>query len=180
MESVIAEKYAVALLQVAQELKAVDSVAREIQTVEGLLEQNDDLKAVLEHPRSDRFEKLAALQNFLAAPLSQTMANFLLLLITKKRMGYFKAVAEHFERLCYSAKGQAIARVLTAMPLTAAERDSLSKKLESSFGAEIEIREQVEPTLIGGMIVYLGDQRLDASLLGQLEKMRQQLLKVDA
>jgi F-type H+-transporting ATPase subunit delta len=179
MESVIAEKYAVALLQVAQELKAVDLVAQEIRTVEGLLEANGDLKAALEHPRADRFEKLAALQKFLETPLSQTMANFLLLLITKKRMGYFKAVAEHYERLCYSAKGKAVARVLTALALTAAERESLAQKLGSSFGAEIEIREQVEPSLIGGMIVYLGDQRLDASLLGQLEKMRQQLLKVD-
>ena len=129
MESVIAEKYAVALLQVAQEQKTVDSVAREMDAVERLLEANEELKTALEHPRADRFEKLAALQALLKDPLSQTMANFLLILITKKRMGSFQAVAEHFERLCYKAKGQAIARVLTALPLTDGERKVLAQKL---------------------------------------------------
>jgi F-type H+-transporting ATPase subunit delta len=180
MESVIAEKYAVALLQVAQEQKSLDSVAREVQTVEELLGRNEELQSALEHPRADRFEKLAALQALLRDPLSQTMANFLLILITKKRMGSFKAVAEHFERLCYNVKGRAIARVLTALPLNANERQVLAQKLGDSFGAQIEIREQVDPHLIGGMVVYLGDQRLDASFLGQLEKMRHQLLRADA
>ncbi|MGH7738785.1 MAG: ATP synthase F1 subunit delta [bacterium] len=176
----IAEKYAVALLQVAQEQKSVDSVGLEIQAIAGLLEKNDELKAALEHPRADRFEKLSALQKLLEEPLSQTMANFLLLLITKKRMSFFTAVADHYERLSYGTQGKAIARVLTALPLTPGEKNALTEKLGRSFGALIEVREQVEPALIGGMMVYLGDQRLDASFLGQLEKMRQQLLKVDA
>jgi len=180
VESVVAEKYAVALLQVAQEQKTLDQVVGEVRAVGELIERNGELKAALEHPRADRFGKLAALQQLLPKPLSKTMANFLLLLITKKRMGFFKAVAEHFERLCYKARGQAIARVLTALPLSEAERQALAAKLGASFGATIEIREQVEPHLIGGLVVYLGDRRLDASFLGQLEKMRQQLMKAEA
>ena len=179
MESVIAEKYAIALLQVAQEQKTVDEVAREMRQVQTLVETHEELRELLEHPRLDRFEKLSVLQNLLKIPLSQTMANFLLLLMTKKRMKYFQSVATHYERLCYASQGKAIARVLTALPLTAPERTALAQRLSQTFGSDVEVREQIKPDLIGGIIVYLGDQRLDASLLGQLAKMKQRLLKID-
>ncbi|HUO58436.1 MAG TPA: ATP synthase F1 subunit delta, partial [bacterium] len=128
MESVIAEKYAVALLQVAQEQKAVDSIATEIQAIQKLVEANPDLKAILEQPRAKVHEKLEALRQLLNKKLSTTMENFLMLLIMKKRMKHFKAVADHYERLCYELKGKAIARVLTAMPLATAQKDTLIQK----------------------------------------------------
>jgi F-type H+-transporting ATPase subunit delta len=100
-------------------------------------------------------------------------------LIMKKRIKHFKAVADHYERLCYEMKGKAIARVLTAMPLVAAQRESLTEKLTQMFGMTVELKEEVKPGLIGGMMIYLGDQRMDGSVLGQLEKMKQRLLKVE-
>ena len=179
MESVIAEKYAVALLQVAQEQKTVDAIAVEIQAIQKLVEADPALKATLEHPRAKAQEKLEALRRTLNQKLSPTMENFLMLLIMKKRIKHFKAVADHYERLCYEMKGKAIARVLTAMPLASAQRDSLTQKLTQMFGVTVELKEEVKPGLIGGMMIYLGDQRMDGSVLGQLEKMKQRLLKVE-
>jgi F-type H+-transporting ATPase subunit delta len=88
-------------------------------------------------------------------------------------------LAEHFERLSYEIKGKAVARVLTALPLTTAQKDALSKKLTQMFGLTVELKEEVKPGLIGGMMIYLGDQRMDGSVLGQLEKMKQRLLRVE-
>lgn len=179
MESVIAEKYAVALLQVAQEQKTVDAIATEIQNIQKAVETHADLKATLEHPRVKAQEKLDSLKRSLGKKLSTTMENFLMLLIMKKRIKHLKAVADHYERLCYELKGKAVARVLTAMPLTASQRDSLVHKLSQMFGLTVELKEEVKPNLIGGMMVYLGDQRMDGSVLGQLERMKQRLLKVE-
>ncbi len=179
MESVIAEKYAVALLQVAQEQKTVDDIAAEILTIDQIVETHPALKATLEHPRVKAGEKLDALRRVLKEKLSSTMENFLMLLIMKKRIKHLKAVADHFERLCYEMKGKAIARVLTAMPLTAAQKTTLTEKLSQMFGMSVELKEEVRPGLIGGMMIYLGDQRMDGSVLGQLERMKQRLLKVD-
>jgi F-type H+-transporting ATPase subunit delta len=179
MESVIAEKYAVALLQVAQEQKTVDAIAAEIQTIQKLVEADPQLKAALEHPRAKAQEKLETLRRILNQKLSSTMENFLMLLIMKKRIKHFKAVADHYERLCYEMKGKAIARVLTAMPLAPAQKESLTQKLTQMFGMTVELKEEVKPGLIGGMMIYLGDQRMDGSVLGQLEKMKQRLLKVE-
>ncbi len=179
MESVIAEKYAVALLQVAQEQKTVDAIASEIQAIQKAVEAHPDLKTTLEHPRAKAQEKLEALRRSLNQKLSSTMENFLMLLIMKKRIKHFKAVADHYERLCYELKGKAIARILTAMPLEKGQRETLTQKLTQMFGMTVELKEEVKPGLIGGMMIYLGDQRMDGSVLGQLEKMKQRLMKVE-
>jgi F-type H+-transporting ATPase subunit delta len=179
MESVIAEKYAVALLQVAQEQKTVDAIASEIQAIQRAVETQPDLKSTLEHPRVKAGEKMETLRRSLDKKLSATMENFLMLLIMKKRIKHLKAVADHYERLCYEMKGKAIARVLTAMALTPAQKESLTQKLSQMFGMIVELKEEVKPGLIGGMMIYLGDQRMDGSVLGQLERMKQRLLKVE-
>ena len=179
MESVIAEKYAVALLQVAQEQQKVNEIGAEMQALRRLVEADADLRAKLEHPRVNPSDKLEALQRVHPRGLSQTMENFLSLLILKKRVKYLKSVADHYERLCYENQGKAIARVVTAMPLSPDQKQALAAKLSGAFGVKVEIREEVKPQLIGGMMVYLGDQRMDGSILGQLEKMKQRLLKVE-
>jgi F-type H+-transporting ATPase subunit delta len=179
MESVIAEKYAVALLQVAQEQNVLDAMGEEIQAVRAALEAHAELKGVLEHPRLKAPEKLEALKALMGRKLSTVMENFLTLLILKKRVQHLKAVVEHFERLRYKLKGKAAARVLTAMPLSAAQKADLAARLGATFGLTVELREEVKPGLIGGIMVYLGDERMDGSVLGQLERMKQRLLKVE-
>jgi F-type H+-transporting ATPase subunit delta len=179
MESVIAEKYAVALLQAAQAQKNVDSVTKELRLVSNLLGTHPDLKSLVEHPRMKAEEKLDSLRGFMEQKLSQTMENFLKLLITKKRIKHFQAVADRYEILCYEISGKTIARVLTAMPLTVAQRESMIKKLSQMIGLTVELREEVRPGLIGGMMIYMGDQRMDGSVLGQLEKMKQRMMSVE-
>ncbi len=179
MESVIAEKYAVALLQVAKEQKTVDEIASEIQAIQSLVDAKPELKATLEHPRVKAPEKLQALRGFLSRKLSATMENFLMLLIMKKRIKHLKAVADHYERLCYEMKGRAVAKVVSAMALTPAQREALVQKLSQTFGLTVELKEEIRPGLIGGMMIYLGDQRMDATVLGQLERMKQRLLKIE-
>jgi F-type H+-transporting ATPase subunit delta len=179
MESVIAEKYAVALLQVAKEQKTVDMLSSEMQAVQRLLEGSPELKNTLEHPRVKAQEKLDALKSLLGSALSPTLENFLRLLLTKKRIKHLKAVTDHFERLCYEMRGKAVARVLTAMPLSPAQKAALTQKLSQMLGLTVDLKEEVKPGLIGGMMIYLGDQRMDGSVLGQLEKMKQRLLRVE-
>ena len=179
MESVIAEKYAVALLRVAQEQKKVGEIASEIRAIQQLMSRDADLKAKLEHPQVKPQEKMESLQKTMSQKLSQTMVNFLLLLISKKRVKYLGWVADHYERLFYETQGKTIARVVTAFPLEAAAKKSLVEKLSKTFGMTVELREEVRPDLIGGIMVYIGDQRMDGSILGQLEKMKQRLVRME-
>ncbi len=178
MESVIAGKYAAALLEVAKEQNAAEAVARELRDVRALVARTQELKSLLEHPRLNPAEKVQALQALLpGGRLSPVMERFLLLLMSKKRMGFLSAVADEFERLQYAASGKTVVRVLTAMPLTPDQKQSIARRVSEAFGMEPEIREEVKTDLVGGMILYAGDQRLDASVLGQLERMKQAILR---
>lgn len=178
MESVIAEKYAAALLEVAKEQKATEAVARELKEIRALVGATRELKALLEHPRLNPAEKVKALQSLLpGGKLSPMMERFLVLLMLKKRMQYLAAVADGFEKLLYAESGKTVVRVLTAMPLTADQKAAIGKRVKETFGMEPEIREEVKTDLVGGMVLYAGDQRLDASVLGQLERMRQAILR---
>jgi F-type H+-transporting ATPase subunit delta len=179
MESVIAEKYAVALLQVAKEQKTVETIGAEIQAIRKAMDTDPALEGKLDHPRLKAEDKIEALRGVLGRKLSATMENFLKLLILKKRVKHLKAVADRYESLCYEMKGKSIARVLTAMALTEGQKTALNTKLSQVFGTTVELREEIKPNLIGGMIIYLGDQRLDASVLSQLQKIRQRLVSIE-
>jgi len=178
MESVIAEKYAAALLEVAKEQNATEAVGRELKEIRSLIAKTGELKGLLEHPRLNPAEKVKALQTLLpGGKLTPMMERFILLLMTKKRMQYLAAVADQFEKLQYEAAGKTVVRVLTAMPLSPEQKATLAKRVKELFLMEPEIREEVRTDLVGGMVLYAGDQRLDASVLGQLERMKQAILQ---
>ena len=176
MESVIADKYALALFEAATDRKVVAEVGRELKSLMGLLGTSAELVRLLSHPRISRDSKLKALEGVLPQKPSELLGRFLALLLDKKRGSEIGAVAECFEKLQFAAEGKALVRVLTAAPLTPAQKDSLLKRLVEAFQVKGEIREEVQPELLGGMVIILGDQRLDTSVLGQLDRLKQSLL----
>ncbi len=176
MESAIAGKYASALLQAALAQKKAAEVAAEMQGLQRLMEKDPALRLKLEHPRLGASEKMGFLEKALSRKPSRMTENLLLLLFSKKREKWFGAVAERYERLYHENQGKAVARVVTALPLTPDQRRALAEKLGRESGWTVEIREEIRPALIGGILIYMGDQRLDGSLLGQLEKVNQALL----
>jgi F-type H+-transporting ATPase subunit delta len=176
MESVIAEKYALALFGAARDRKVVAEMGRELKGLMSTLSSSKELVGMLAHPSITPKEKLTALDAVLPHKSSELFGRFLLLLLEKKRGGEIAAVAECFEKLEFTAEGKAPVRVLTASPLTGAQKEALAKELTESFHVKPEIREEVQPELLGGMVLILGDRRLDASVLGQLESLKQSLL----
>jgi F-type H+-transporting ATPase subunit delta len=176
MESVIAEKYALALFEAARDKKNVAEMGRELKGLMQILTASPELTRLLTHPRLTSKEKLTALEAVLPQKPSELLGRFLALLLDKKRGAEIAAVTECFEKFQYAAEGKAPVRVLTATPLTPAQKEALVQKVAATFQVKPEIREEVQPELLGGMVLILGDRRLDASVLGQLERLKQSLL----
>jgi F-type H+-transporting ATPase subunit delta len=176
MDNLIAEKYARALFEAALEQKTVESLGKELQTLKDLLNSQPEIKRLLAHPRLAASEKLAALEAVLPKKPTPVMGRFLGLMIGKKRAKHLPEVVDEFEKLQLASGGQALVRVVSASTLTPPQRDTLVKKVADVFGVKAILREEVRPDLVGGMILYLGDQRMDATVLGQLEKLKQSLL----
>ncbi len=176
MENLIAEKYARALFEAALEQKAVEALGKELQALKALLSAQPEMKRLLSHPRLAAAEKLSALEAVLPKKPTPAMGRFLGLMISKKRAKHLTEVVDEFEKLQLASGGQALVRVVSAAALTSTQRDALVKKVAESFGVKAILREEIRPDLVGGMILYMGDQRMDATVLGQLERLKQSLL----
>ncbi|MGH2489514.1 MAG: ATP synthase F1 subunit delta, partial [Candidatus Limnocylindria bacterium] len=94
------------------------------------------------------------------------------------RPGAVPAMRRHFEELVRRERGIARAEIRTAMPLDDEDRAELGRMLERLAGREVELTEQVDPTLIGGVSVRIGDQLYDASVRSRLVRLRARLIAV--
>jgi len=102
--------------------------------------------------------------------------NLILLMLRRGRIADVPRVAAEFRRLDNARLGITIATATTAAPLTADEVTALTQRLETSTGGRIELDVKVDPSLLGGLVVQVGDRLIDGSVRGRLERLRNQLV----
>jgi F-type H+-transporting ATPase subunit delta len=123
-------------------------------------------------------DKRNALQAALKGRVAGSVAVFLDLLLRKKRLGEMETVFTEFERLVEEKQGLQRAHAVSAVPLTRAECDRLKAELEQVTGRTIKLTTEVDPRLLGGSLVRIGDRVLDRSVKTLLETLEQRLSEV--
>ena len=103
------------------------------------------------------------------------MRNFLLLLVDKGRSGQLEEIARELERLVAAEEGLLRAELTTAIALSDDEARELLRQVEQASGRKVEATREVDPDLIGGIVLRVGSHRLDASVRGRLERLRREL-----
>jgi F-type H+-transporting ATPase subunit delta len=126
---------------------------------------------LLRDPRVATADKKSLVRRGL--PQGSLLADFLELLIDKKRFDLLPLVAGEFGQLILKKRGVARARVRTARPLAEADRRRLLERLEAFAGCGVELELCEDPELLGGLTVRLGDWVLDSSLRGQLQNLKE-------
>jgi F-type H+-transporting ATPase subunit delta len=101
-----------------------------------------------------------------------------LLMIRRGRPRAIDAMVEHFAALVRRERGISLAQVRSAFPLEEAQRKAVAARLREITGTEIELTEHVDPSLIGGIAVRIGDELYDASVRSRLERLRARLTAV--
>jgi F-type H+-transporting ATPase subunit delta len=167
-------RYAEAIFQVARDSQSYDLWLRELGEVETLL--SDPFAAqVLLSPAIPRDRKAAILAE--AVPeLGEPVRRFLELLLRRDRVELLPQVLESFRELVDRELGVQVARVTTALPLRQADRDLVAMRLSSYTGKRIRLEESVDPSIIGGVIAQIGDEILDGSVRGRLDRLRRALV----
>jgi F-type H+-transporting ATPase subunit delta len=108
--------------------------------------------------------------------LRRLALNFAHVLVDKGRTSLGSQIAEHFTALVEAHEGVARALVTTAVPLTDTERASLAARLQQSTGGRVEVQTEVEPQIIGGVIVQIGDKLFDGSTRARLAALKGSLM----
>ena len=135
----------------------------------------DDVRAALTDPRLNAAKRAELFTGLVRSPLSPAARNFIELLIDNGRILVLPQVAEQFELLKNELEGTALAEISSAFPISDEQVQQLVAGLEKKFGLKLKPAVTVDPDLIGGVRVVVGDQVLDTSVQAQLARMRDTL-----
>jgi F-type H+-transporting ATPase subunit delta len=176
-ERKIATRYAEALLIAAKDAGIVAGVAESyaglLQTVAG----NRDLATFLQAPQVPTQEKKALMKQVFGPRIEPLLLAFFNLLFDRNRLESFRDIGEVFAELVEADQGIVRARVVTAIALPADLESRLRAKLESVTGKSVILEKKVDPAVIGGVCVTLGDRILDGTVRTNLDRLRKTLGK---
>jgi F-type H+-transporting ATPase subunit delta len=166
--------YARALYEAAKEQNRLDPVREELADFVESQRQVPELRELLRNPQLDQRVKVSALEELLGGE-EELVRNFLLLLTEKNRAGEVEEIVREFERLAAQEEGILDVELTTAVELSDGEARDVIQQIEQASGRKVEATRNVDPELIGGIVLQAGSLRLDASVRGRLNRLRQEL-----
>lgn len=172
----LARKYSNAIFELAQEEDKLVEYGKELAEVCTGLNSVPAAMAFLTNPQVATKAKRELIAKLFAGELSKNVYNFLLLLVDKRRIGLLTAIEEEYRALSNEARGILIADVTTAEPASEAQQKKLVEKLASVTGKKVELRLHEDKSLIGGVVVKIGDRRIDGSIAGRLQSLKKELM----
>ncbi|MEN3000742.1 MAG: ATP synthase F1 subunit delta [Armatimonadota bacterium] len=167
----VARRYASALFRAALNTNTLQRVSEDLNRLRSALQEIDALRAFLHSPLIPRDRKKQRVEELFARDLQPVTLRLLELVIEKRRETLLEAICEEFQRLREAHEGVVRATIYSAVPLTPDEQHALLQRLESSTGKRIIATFEVDPNLIGGVRVRLGDYQIDGSIRGALERL---------
>jgi len=170
----VARPYAEAAFAIARDQGSLDAWARMLSLAAGIV-RDPQVAAALDNPRLGAPEKETLLVSIAGDKLTPDGRSFVRVLVEADRITLLPDIAMLFERLKDEAEGAAKADIETALALSDAELAELTRSLERRFGKRIEANVRINPALIGGARVTVGDTVIDASVQGKLAAMATQL-----
>jgi F-type H+-transporting ATPase subunit delta len=172
----IAEPYAQALMSVAQKNNAVDAIGEDMAGILTLLKESADFRTFVESPIYSADAKKGTLRRVLGEQVNPLTLNFLSVLVDRGRIPFLEAVCQQFRVLLRQLQQTVLAEVTSATQLSDDQLESIRQKVLGMTGArQVEIESRIEPELIGGVIIKVGSQVIDASLRSQLRRIGMRL-----
>jgi F-type H+-transporting ATPase subunit delta len=170
-----ARRYAEAAFEVAMRDDTVEAWRSELDTAASIV-ADERVARMLANPALPLEQRVEMAKSIFGASLSQPALNLIGLMLRRGRIHELPRLAAEFRRLDNARQGITIATAISAAPLTQDEIHALTERLESLTGGRVELEVQVDPSLLGGLVVRVGDRMIDGSVRGRLERLRNQLV----
>jgi F-type H+-transporting ATPase subunit delta len=169
----LAERYANALFDIADERRLLDEVASDLRQLRAMLAASADLSRLIRSPVVTRGEQGKAISALATrAGFSPLVRDFLAVVSKNRRLFAVPSmIGAYLERLA-ERRGLVTAEVTTAQPLSEAQFARLGEQLRRSVGRQVSVDAEVDPRLIGGMIVKVGSRMIDGSLNSKLQRLQ--------
>jgi len=169
----VAGRYATALFGLAVDRGALDPTANDLASLQAMIDDSDDLRRLIRSPLFSRDQQHAAMDAVLEkAGISQLVRTFVAVVSRNRRLFALEGMIKAYRALVARHRGEVTAEVISATPLSAAQRAAVEEALKQAIGANITVNTAVDPALIGGMIVRVGSRMVDSSLRTKLQRLQ--------
>jgi F-type H+-transporting ATPase subunit delta len=170
----LARRYATAIFQLASDGNAVDRVGHDLHAFVAALDADADVNRFFRSPVVDRTEKAAVIGEAFGM-LHELVLHAIFLLIRKRREALVGEIVAQFDILERQARGAQTLNVTSARPLSQPDLDALVSKLGAAFKTGFDVTQNVDPELIGGVRITMGDKRIDGTIAGRLDDLARML-----
>jgi F-type H+-transporting ATPase subunit delta len=172
VESRAASRYAKALLELAQEQNVLEQVHEDMLFFARTVEENRGLLLMLQSPVVPHFKKYTILKEIFQSRVHPTTFSIFEIITNKNREKILYDIAKSFHELYNAFNNIQVAQVVTTFPLDEQQRSQFRKITEEVTGKKIELQEKIDPALIGGFVLRIGDRQVDESIKGKLQKLQ--------
>ena len=179
MAKLVSKVYGEALFEAAREAGRMDEMFGEVQELQKLLLENVELQKMMENPKVIREDKENVIETVFRGRISDEIVELMKLMIAKGRYSNIESVFDYFIGLVKEEKKIRIAYVTTAVELTDGQKDEVVRRLLETTGYEsFEMNYAVDASLIGGMVIRIGDRVVDSSIKTKLYELTKSLRKI--
>jgi F-type H+-transporting ATPase subunit delta len=172
----LAQVYANALFEVASEHEVIDEIREQLGQFADELDQNRDLQIFLFSPYFSSQEKKDGIRK-IVVDADERFLNFLELLAERHRMPAIFRIRRTYDALWREENKLLPVTVTSAIDLDEGLVEGLGKRIEEQTGKKVELTSQVDPDVLGGLVLQVGNMVLDASIRNRLEQLRKQVAK---
>jgi F-type H+-transporting ATPase subunit delta len=171
-ELTVAARYAKSLIDLAGEDNKVDALKKDMELFHRTLKANPELKAVLANPIVSHSKKIKIVDEVFAGKMDKTSTAFFKLMINKGRGEVLYTTSQEYVNM-YDLKNNIVhATVVSATDLSEANKNKIIAEIEASTGGTVKLDAKVDPALIGGFILTVGDRQVDTSIASDLRKLK--------
>lgn len=179
MAKLVAKVYGDALFAEAVEKQKVDLLFEEAKTLRNVCLENEDLIQFLNHPKVVKEEKISVMENVFSGRICDDLMGFLTIIVDKGRQKEILRILDYFIAKVKEYKKIGVVCVTSAIELDDGQKARIREKLlKTTQFLELEIDYHVDPSLIGGLVIRIGDRVVDSSIRTKLEEMKRELMKL--
>ncbi|MBC5775820.1 ATP synthase F1 subunit delta [Pontibacter sp. KCTC 32443] len=168
----VASRYAKSLIELAAEKGVLEQVHEDMKLFTNVVTRNRDLQLLLRNPIVKSDKKLAVINGVFKGKVQEMTLAFFNIVARKNRESLLEFIATEFDKQYNVMKGIQRASVISATPLSPALRQQLGERLANETGKTIQLEEMIDPNLIGGFVLKVGDKQIDSSVKYSLRKLK--------
>lgn len=178
MIDIIANRYAEALFQLSEDDNITKEIYNELHNVVDTVKNNKDLDNVLKSPLVAKVEKVKLIETLFNNKINNNLKNFLKILVEKGRISSLKSIELTFKQLLNDKNNIIEGTVISAIPLTDKKVKELEEKLSKKYNKNVTLENKVDESILGGVLVRLGNTQIDGSVKTRLNNIKDQLSQV--